>query len=297
MNLGNYTLHFDITPAYKELNNKLLKEFAPNHHCWIDLKNTTAVEIHVTYESLALITKSEKTCSYDKIVCVKEIEAGIMLYIKQNRFLFIPVTNLPSHNGALMTLVQYLTEQNIPYLRFGNMKIKKVDLHQKIHFWKVQQRGMIVGKSIAFPLLLSIICAVCCVTLLIPLVQNHKIARQEAVSVSGSYISFEKSVSWGSTRYIELYFKDLASKEVDGCCAVGLAEKLVSVPTETKMDILLHPTSNLVFEIKTEKETLLAFDVAQNRVRTEAIIFAVMACFMLVVAVGSAIYIIRRQRD
>lgn len=99
--------------------------------------------------------------------------------------------------------------------------------------------------------------------------------EQNAIMLSAVFDSADPAYGKFSTKYIDLQFRDANEQTVDGCClGYGLQEKLENIPSGTQMQLLIHPDSGNVLQIKAAGETLLDFDYAQDQLWRASRLFA-----------------------
>lgn len=94
------------------------------------------------------------------------------------------------------------------------------------------------------------------------------IERHEALYCEGVFDSFIDNKKYGRHRSkpIDLIFADGNTFEIDRTCtSQELSDRLALLERGTKLEILLHPNSNLVLELRTEDEVIMSFDEAMQR--------------------------------
>ncbi len=129
------------------------------------------------------------------------------------------------------------------------------------------------------------------------------IEKSETIPVAATFKSYKKySSAKGSLDEIEIQFTDYEKIYMDGACFnVEVEEALDKLQSGDKMDLLLHPNSGDVWEIKSEETVILSFEDARTRMRSENIVFSVLGTIgYLCVAMGTVSLIlqliVRRKR-
>ncbi len=291
--MNQYQLSFEITDEYRRINQKLREQFAPERTCWINPEDDRVITLTFSDQEVQ-IQDEQKGCKYKNVINVKETGAGLFLLLPKNRFLFIPVTENKEFNVALMHLARCLGKLGCPYLRVKNLCLNNIGLYQKLSFLFRKERGIYIGPSYIPGLLLMLLSMIFGLLFLNELFLNPVIDRQQAICTSGIYLKHEV-VAPPRLRDVNLYFQDLPKQKVDGCCTSELTSILPSVSRGTQMELLIHPKSKLVLEIKTTQQTLLNFDDAIIRIRTEAVLFAALGGLLILVSLSALLYLIHQN--
>ena len=105
--------------------------------------------------------------------------------------------------------------------------------------------------------------------------EGRLIEKDEALCVSGVYESYEpRNSRYGSVSEIEIRFLDRDALFMDSAYwNVNIENALDSLGKGEHFDMLLHPVSEYIWEIKTSDGVLLSFDDARSGVLTENIGF------------------------
>ena len=133
---------------------------------------------------------------------------------------------------------------------------------------------------------------------------NHwygKVQRYDALDVSACFESYD--ISYGKTGINEiiLEFEDHDSLSVDGCCVSDEVESAIrNIPKGAKLDMLVHPNSNTVLELKCGEDGILSFEESQKDFKRQNIgfeFFGVFLYFAALMGVFSLILkIVRKQK-
>ena len=103
------------------------------------------------------------------------------------------------------------------------------------------------------------------------------IEREEAVAVSAEYMDYRVSYSKGGISEIKLLFFDREAMFIDGACADdGVLEGVKALQPGARVEMLVHPNSGTVWELRQEERTVLLFENSQEYIKRETIGFTVM---------------------
>ncbi len=132
---------------------------------------------------------------------------------------------------------------------------------------------MPLGMSIAF-IILGLIIAV--VFNLDSMYFNRMIEREDAIAATGSFESYEYlySPKGGGVSEVRIYFSDREELYLDSY-RVEMDEKLEALERGEKLDMMLHPNSEYIWEISSEDGVIIAFDDIKSIARTDNILFSV----------------------
>ena len=149
------------------------------------------------------------------------------------------------------------------------------------------------GVSILF-IFLGLILAV--VFNLDPLYYNKTIDREEAVAATGHFESYKYfySPKSGAVSEIRIYFSD--REELSLVSYHGeMDEKFETLERGERLDMLLHPNSEYIWEISTEDGVMIAFDEIKSIARTENTLFSVLlgGFGLLCILMGSVALIVK----
>ena len=258
--------------------------------CWIDfdrLRGDT-VRLILGKSHLELIypaagTEVSLAAAYGDILAVTEYSDGILIRLNHGRMLFLPVTKDGAENENLMQALILLTERCRCVYRISSMRLKGISLSARFRFAFRPRSGIYLGDGYTnFTLTALIVLSVFIATVFVSMIfRTTDISAQEAVSVTGQYESYRAAHARHSVRYVDLIFSDGQRYTVDGCCANSkLLETLKNLPSGSEMELLLHPVTEGVLEIRTEGETPLVFSTALPSLRREAGGFFALGLFL-----------------
>lgn len=299
-------LTISLTEEYrKRIDEVRLSEDLRKCRAWTDLLAPAAesaeVELNGNYVLLKCNTLKgavQDSCTYDGVLAVTEMKDGILLRLSHKRLLWLPVSEDGSENELLMNAMMLLCEHCKCLFRASRLKLKGVDIKQRIVFRFRSRQGYDTSNTFEKGAIIALICL--CLFTAIGLgsqpFQHQKIERQNAIMLSAVLDRTNPVYGRGSTSYLNLEFRDAEVQYVDGCClGYGLQEKLENLPSGTQMQLLIHPDSGAVLQIEVAGETLLGFGYAQDQLWGEALFFAGLGVFMFVCAVF-LIYILIRKK-
>ena len=113
---------------------------------------------------------------------------------------------------------------------------------------------------------------------------GEPIQREDAVEISATYETYE--INPGKIRkhhikQIEITLTDHASVYIDGACVSEDVKDEIKALTEgAKLDMLVHPNSDTVWELKHGDKTILSFEESQKDIKNENVGFIILGMFM-----------------
>lgn len=130
------------------------------------------------------------------------------------------------------------------------------------------------------------------------------IDRDEAIAISANYETYELEYGrHGSVSGVELIFTDREPLYINSeCYRVSVQDSLDDLDKGDRLDMLRHPNSDDVWEIKHGEDVILSFDESVERVRAGNIGFTLIGIFgYLVAALGitslAVQYVRKRKLD
>ena len=103
---------------------------------------------------------------------------------------------------------------------------------------------------------------------------NQIIDREEAIVATGRFDSYEFSYGkGGAVSEVRIDFIDRGELYIDTAYHVEMDEKLEVLEKGEQLNMLLHPNSEAIWELTTEKSVILSFDDAKSRTQFENGIF------------------------
>lgn len=99
---------------------------------------------------------------------------------------------------------------------------------------------------------------------------NQIIDREEAIVATGRFDSYEFSYGkGGAVSEVRIDFIDRGELYIDTAYHVEMDEKLEVSEKGEQLNMLLHPNSEAIWELTTEKSVILSFDDAKSRTQFE----------------------------
>ena len=112
------------------------------------------------------------------------------------------------------------------------------------------------------------------------------VKRNDAVKVSARFESYRKEYGKYTISEIILNFDGHDALSVDGCCLSDDVESGISnIPKGAELDMLVHPNSDTVLELKCGEDVILSFEESQKDFKRYDIGFAVLGVFLYLCAV------------
>ena len=119
---------------------------------------------------------------------------------------------------------------------------------------------------------------------------NQLIDREEAVAATGIFDSYRLSYGkGGAVNEVRIRFIDRSELYLNTAAYhVEMDEKLEALEKGQRLDMLLHPNSQDVWELKSDNEVILSFDDAKSRIRLEnGLYFVLVGLCLIGVFIGS----------
>ena len=113
---------------------------------------------------------------------------------------------------------------------------------------------------------------------------GEPLQREDATEVSAIYEAYE--INPGKIRkhhikQIEITLTDHSSVYIDGACvSEDVKDGIQTLPEGAKVDMLVHPNSDTVWELKHGDKTILSFEESQKDIKNENIGFIILGIFM-----------------
>lgn len=114
------------------------------------------------------------------------------------------------------------------------------------------------------------------------------IEREDAINVSATYDSYRiiHGRSHSSTSEIRIFLNECDSLCIDGAC---VSEEVINgvkaIPKGARLDMLVHPNSDTIWELKNGDKTILSFEESQKDIKGENIGFGIFGMLMYACAV------------
>ena len=130
---------------------------------------------------------------------------------------------------------------------------------------------------------------------------GEPIQREDAIEISAIYEAYE--INPGKIRkhhikQIEISIADHSSVYIDGACvSEDVKDGIKELPEGAKLNMLVHPNSDTVWELKHGDKTILSFEESQKDIKSENIGFIVLGVFMyFCAAIGLGSWLTRGVR-
>ena len=113
---------------------------------------------------------------------------------------------------------------------------------------------------------------------------GEPIQREDATEVSAIYEAYE--INPGKIRkhhikQIEITLTDHSSVYIDGACvSEDVKDGIKALPEGAKLDMLVHPNSDTIWELKHGDKTILSFEESQKDIKNENVGFIILGIFM-----------------
>lgn len=106
--------------------------------------------------------------------------------------------------------------------------------------------------------------------------EGKLIDKNEAISVSATFESYTLHHSpKGSLNEVGINFSDYEKLYMDGTCFdVDVESALDNLQSGDRAELLLHPNSDYIWEMKCDETVILSFEDAKTRIRSENIAFS-----------------------
>ena len=108
------------------------------------------------------------------------------------------------------------------------------------------------------------------------------IEREDAINVSATYESYR--IHYGrhsSISEIKIILDEQDSLCIDGACvSEEVLNGIEALPKGTKVDVLVHPNSDTIWELKHGDKTILSFEESQKDIKGENIGFGIFGMLM-----------------
>lgn len=116
------------------------------------------------------------------------------------------------------------------------------------------------------------------------------IEKSEAIYAKATYTSHEVSGGRRRSDRILLYFSDYAQLDIEASCVnQTVKEKLARLPSDTEVELLIHPNTSMVLELQAEDEKILEFQETQEKLRIERNEFLILGLILYAGAVYAAV--------
>lgn len=204
------------------------------------------------------ITDGREIYSFKQIKKVVSFTDGLLIIFKDNKFVFLPVTDNEFTDKDLLDIAHFL---------FLEMKMK-FHIHSRLYVINYesnkQKRKRITFEFSHAPIVVAIVSIIIIfIGLFISAMPSSYIpvSREKCIVYTGRYESFEKD----EEDYIYIYFKNGDEQWIDcSCYSSKLYTKIAALKEGEKLEILLHPDNEYIVELVSNGEELLNLEFAQK---------------------------------
>ena len=128
---------------------------------------------------------------------------------------------------------------------------------------------------------------------------NAPLERDDAQEVTATYSSYHIDYGYGrNRRYIhevELQFTDHDELRIEGSCiSEEVKNAIKELPVGAELDMLLHPNSSSIVELKHGEKTILPFEEAVKDLGVERIGFLILGILLYLCAACGAFVLLKR---
>jgi hypothetical protein len=97
---------------------------------------------------------------------------------------------------------------------------------------------------------------------------SKTISRDEAVSVTAEFASYKVHYRKGQSRNVVIYFSDYKLLDIDTYCATDeVIDNVASLTPGAKVEMLVHPNSDIILEMKTKDKSILTFNDSMTKLK------------------------------
>ena len=131
--------------------------------------------------------------------------------------------------------------------------------------------------------------------------EGKLIDKSETIPVTATFSSYTIHTSpngKGAVNEVELCFIDHEKLYIDGACFnIDVETALDNLEKGDRLELLLHPVSNYIWDIQRDEEIILSFDDAKSRTRFENIAFTIIGFFVYFCAIMGAISLFLQWKE
>ena len=127
---------------------------------------------------------------------------------------------------------------------------------------------------------------------------NNKVDREDCISLETQFVSYRIDYSRHSIREIEIVCSNGQKYPIDGSTVTSaLKNDLYNLTSGENCQLLIHPNSNTILEMKTENHELLSFDEAISKLGNEATGFLFLGIFMYFASLVGLYYVVLHTKE
>ena len=126
---------------------------------------------------------------------------------------------------------------------------------------------------------------------------NEPIQREDARVIVATYDSYYRNESPRHHRGIVVRFTDCDSMNIDSACLrQDVVDSIQELSSGDRVELLVHPNSDTIWEMKSDTNTILPFELAQERLKCENIAFGILGILLYALAVSGVVSLLFRWR-
>ena len=129
---------------------------------------------------------------------------------------------------------------------------------------------------------------------------ESSVSKEDAIHIEAAFSSYEKQYKryQRGVREIEVYFQNRDPLFIDGTlCSQSVQDGLEKLEPGTILQLYVHPQSNQILEIQTDKEAILVFEEAIDKLSSKVSGFLFLGIFMYVCSGYGIIKLLLKQID
>ena len=126
---------------------------------------------------------------------------------------------------------------------------------------------------------------------------NEPIQREDARVIVATYDSYYRDKSPHHDRGITVRFTDRDQLTIDSACLrQDVVDSIQELSSGDRVELLVHPNSDTIWEMKSDMNTILPFELAQERLTGENIAFGILGILLYALAVSGVVSLLFRWR-
>lgn len=126
---------------------------------------------------------------------------------------------------------------------------------------------------------------------------NAPVERANAIQKEAAFDYYKEDFSKHNTRGISVYFIDCEQLYIDGECVNDqLRKDLADISAGTKVELMIHPNSDTILDMRVQNQVILDFDDVQEKLSGENKIFFVLGILCYAIALGGLWQLIPKKQ-
>lgn len=124
---------------------------------------------------------------------------------------------------------------------------------------------------------------------------NEPIQREDARVIAATYDSYYRDESPRHHRGIIVYFTDHDQLTIDSMCLrQDVLDNIEKLSSGDCLELLVHPNSDTIWEMKSDTDTILPFELSQERLKGENIGFGILGVLLYALAITGVVSLLLR---